>query len=790
MAVDDTPQPEKPADDIPQPAPEAEETLKLPLAVPDGEHSVDEPQAATTNTTVTGEPPADDIAAQETAKLASVTDNVPAPPPPDDETTLKLPVVDEATLRLPAAEAATPTAAPVSPPTMPEEPTTLPEFAAPVPTIDEPAPRLLLPTVVEPLPPLAPEKPRPRRGLRIVAVTVMLLLLPIVGAGTWLQLRSSQSIRASATPTAQPTAAITGPFQWQSDTLKTPPNPQFAVFATQKNPVDPAFQQYYAKHNGATLLGNALTPGYTTNGGWIQVFTNGALLKPSTTPATPAQATPTPGDLSAQIIGEGSADPATGIVRVPLLHLLLTVGSALPIGGANSGLSYVDVRQATAANKQVSVPVWRAERGDTSANAVFIAERQQNGQAFGHDIPLSIWSYINRADISPDGWEATFGQPITEALATTVVRGGTVHHLLVQAFWLGAVELDADALDVNGQPAAQLVTTGADYLQTLGPPPVAITEGAQAWATGNLTVVSAPGSNNASVHLGVNFPVTLTGQTSWLNGALWYNVSWKSVSRSGTGWAPGSAVTRTAPGADALPWASFDALSPDLAHYLAGFGNNVGSVIYDVTRGQYYAYNPNTQFTLASSSKVSIMMAYLDMVESQGRGLNDQESYEISIMIQHSDNNAAQLLYDRLGDGAGMTAWMQRVGIQGYRAHPAGWGWGMLPPTGQVQLLTMLQKGQILNASDRAFALRLMRSVESDQRNGVGDTLPKGASVAMKDGWVTAPDGLWAVNTSGIVTAGSETYIIVVYSQHQLSENAGWTIARYVCGHAGKLLVS
>ena len=49
------------------------------------------------------------------------------------------------------------------------------------------------------------------------------------------------------------------------------------------------------------------------------------------------------------------------------------------------------------------------------------------------------------------------------------------------------------------------------------------------------------------------------------------------------------------------------------------------------------------------------------------------------------------------------------------------------------------------------------------------------------------PDGLWAVNTSGIVTAGSETYIIVVYTEHQLSENAGWTIARYVCSHAGLL---
>ena len=830
MAEDDTQQPETSADDIPQPASEAEETLKLEAA-PLAEHPAVDGLSA--DTTVTDEPLADEISAQETTELASVAEDDSSLPAVIEETTLHLPAVDEAPLDLPMADMATEVDLPVveqateihlpvadettlqlptanvdeaaapSPvavsapeavstllPATAVEPLALPmplESLAPVPTIDEPAPRLLLPTVVEPLPPLAPSWPEPRRGLRLVAIIAMLLLLPVVIAGTLLQLQSSQ--RTGTVPTAQPTVARTGPFQWQSDTLKTSPDPQFAIFATQKNPVDPAFQQYYAKHNGATLLGNALTPGYTTDGGWIQIFANGALLKPIATPAKP-KATPTPGNLSAQIISEGSADPATGVVRVPLLHSLLTVGSALPIGGTNSSLSYVDLRQATAATYQTSIPVWRAEHGDGSANAVFITERQQNGQAFGHDIPLSIWAYINRPDVAPEGWEVAFGQPITEALAATVVTNGTTHHLLVQAFWLGAVEVDTDDLDANGQPTAQAVATGADYLRTLGPPTVAITEGAQAWATGNLAVVSAPGSNSASVHLGVNFPVTLTGQARWLNGALWYSVSWKSVSRNGTGWAPGLAITRTTPSADAPAYASFDALSPDIARYLAGFGNNAGSVIYDITRGQYYTYNADTQFTLASSSKVSIMMAYLDMVESQGRSLNSQESYEISIMIQHSDNNAAQLLYDRLGDGAGMTAWMQKVGVHGYLAHPSGWGWGMLPPTGQVQLLTMLQKGQILNAKDRAYALGLMRTIESDQRNGVGDTLPAGASVAMKDGWVPEPDGLWAVNTSGIVTAGSETYIIVVYTEHQLSENAGWTIARYVCSHAGKLLVS
>src|SRR5262249_27063500 len=96
-----------------------------------------------------------------------------------------------------------------------------------------------------------------------------------------------QAVRQGGTgtrATTQPTAATTGPFQWGDDTITTAPDPEFAVYLTQANSVDPAFQQFFTQHNGAVLLGNALTPGYATEGGWIQIFTYGALVKPSGRP--------------------------------------------------------------------------------------------------------------------------------------------------------------------------------------------------------------------------------------------------------------------------------------------------------------------------------------------------------------------------------------------------------------------------------------------------------------------------------------------------------------------------
>src|SRR5205807_8560073 len=92
------------------------------------------------------------------------------------------------------------------------------------------------------------------------------------------------------------------------------------------------------------------------------------------------------------------------------------------------------------------------------------------GKDVGHLIPQILWSYINRSDISPDGWETDFGDPLTEALAFTVMKDGNTHHMLVQAFWRDGLLLDQDTFDASDQPLVQRLDTGVAYLRTVGPP--------------------------------------------------------------------------------------------------------------------------------------------------------------------------------------------------------------------------------------------------------------------------------------------------------------------------------
>jgi hypothetical protein len=227
---------------------------------------------------------------------------------------------------------------------------------------------------------------------------------------------------------------------------------------------------------------------------------------------------------------------------------------------------------------------------------------------------------------------------------------------------------------------------------------------------------------------------------------------------------------------------SADGSYESLTQSVAVSSGIMNAVVYDVTHRRYYTYNAPGQFITASSMKVPIMLTFLDMIERQGRRPTNYEMLLLRTMIENSNNDSASALYyGEIGGAAGVTRFMQRIGITGLYSNPHAWGWSLITPLTMVRLLTDLYRGSILTAGDRHLALYLMEHVEVDQRAGVGDTAPAGAIVAMKDGWVPGPDGLWAVNSSGIVITGRETYIIAVYTKENSSLGAGWATVRQVC---------
>lgn len=230
------------------------------------------------------------------------------------------------------------------------------------------------------------------------------------------------------------------------------------------------------------------------------------------------------------------------------------------------------------------------------------------------------------------------------------------------------------------------------------------------------------------------------------------------------------------------------ALSPSLAAYLQGEGSEVGVSIYDLTRNRVYSYNDSTQFLMGSSAKIPIMLEYFQYIESQGETPSAGDQSVLTAMIENSNNDAAQYFYSEFSYDAGLSQYLLSAGAPDFTSSPDGFGWFAIAPRDMVHLLTGFYEGKLTNAADRAYGLSLMENIEADQQEGVGDTAPEGATVAMKDGWIQGPDGAWAANSSGIVIVDGETYVISVYTQEMGTLGDAYAILNIVCRSAAKSL--
>ena len=615
-----------------------------------------------------------------------------------------------------------------------------------------------------------------RKNLALLFLAMSIIAALVYASFTFV----SRLPHLSAPSAASQTLVLNGAARWNNDSKTTAPTFDFSSSgnSTQDIAISPLFADYYSSHQAASNLGKAVTVAFSTHQGWVQFFQFGALLLLS----PQSQRLKGAGDPLASLLALGVKDAATGTVRLPLLQTLLTVGSQVPVGGDGSSFTYADLRKATAPALLVPAPA--------TSQGAFIKGGTRAGKAVGHVIPRSLWNYITRTDISPDGWQMDFGSPLTEALAFSLSKDGHVHHMLVQGFWRDAVMLDQDSVDAAGQPLIERLETGVAYLRTVGPPAVSVQAQQTIWTQSDTALLDTAGTGLAVAHMEEHFPLTLLGETTWKMGMLWYHVQWSVPKQLVSGWVSAAAATFSSPG-DVPGRAAIDALSSDLATYLASLDPNVNAVVYDVTHQRYYTYNATAQFIMGSSMKVPIMLTFFDMIERQGREPTAREMVLLTTMIENSNNDSASILYySEIGGAQGVARYLQSIHVPDLQPDPDAWGYSVVTPQAMVNLLTDLYEGTILTAYHRQLAFYWMEHIESDQQVGVGDTAPAGATVAMKDGWLSGPDNLWAMNSSGIVMNGQETYIIAVYTHGQPTLGNGQAIARRVCSTVAQLLLT
>ncbi len=212
-----------------------------------------------------------------------------------------------------------------------------------------------------------------------------------------------------------------------------------------------------------------------------------------------------------------------------------------------------------------------------------------------------------------------------------------------------------------------------------------------------------------------------------------------------------------------------------LRNYLAHRRGDVSAAVYDITRGTTYVYRPNVPEQTASIMKVDILATLLHERQRSGLGLSPAQQSLAREMIEDSDNDDAQKLWDEEGGSTAVDSFDAQVGMDQTTPNAAGyWGLSWTTARDQLKLLRrVMTPNALLDFGSRAYEYELMRHVVASQRWGVSAGVGREATVALKNGWLPLHRGDWQVNSIGKVAGSRHRYLIAVLTSGQPTEGYG-----------------
>jgi beta-lactamase class A len=196
--------------------------------------------------------------------------------------------------------------------------------------------------------------------------------------------------------------------------------------------------------------------------------------------------------------------------------------------------------------------------------------------------------------------------------------------------------------------------------------------------------------------------------------------------------------------------------------------DTIGVAIENVKTGSITLYGQTSQFDAASTEKILSAITYYHLVEQGTLRLDDTvgpypASYQLKQMINQSNNDSWDALNDAVGGNDALQAYAQSIGLH-YNVDG-----NLMSAKDMATLLTKLYTGKLLNADDTKQLLSYMQYTNDETL--IPSVLPSGLTIYHKYGELN--DGTVNVlHDAGIVTDGSATYAIVIYSDGDSDETS------------------
>jgi hypothetical protein len=205
-------------------------------------------------------------------------------------------------------------------------------------------------------------------------------------------------------------------------------------------------------------------------------------------------------------------------------------------------------------------------------------------------------------------------------------------------------------------------------------------------------------------------------------------------------------------------------------------GVEVSVAALDLANGQRYRYPASRTVRVAGVVELDILETVLLRHQQAGQPLTAADTDKATAMIEHSDSDAADNLWDQMGGADAFRAASRQLGTT-HTSPDADRYWALARSDAddQLTLLRHLEDGQKLNAASRGFALSLLDKVEPDQTWGISVAADPGSDTALKNGWLNADDdnGLWVAGSVGMISVRGHHLLLAVLTQHNPSKQDG-----------------
>lgn len=230
-----------------------------------------------------------------------------------------------------------------------------------------------------------------------------------------------------------------------------------------------------------------------------------------------------------------------------------------------------------------------------------------------------------------------------------------------------------------------------------------------------------------------------------------------------------------------------------VAGLIAADQGHVSVAVEDLGTGETASYNVGDSYVTASIVKLDILCTLLYQDQLSGDSLSAADLPLVTSMIENSDNDAAQSLFEQEGGAPAITAANRVFGlsdttVQVNTLDEAGYSWGDTTTSALDQLRLLRQvftSHSALTAANRALIKSLMANVEPDQQWGVSaaadDPSPSASDYLLKNGWLArATTNLWEINSIGEVQHAGQQYLVAVLSSDNQSMASGIEVVQSV----------